>query len=93
MSDERVLAALTFRDDGTVGAIYTDEAADYLRDLSPDGAITTRRASDVEPAPDGRWSVRFRRWVCALGAPRSFGGFRLRRDALEAEVRQLEEVV
>lgn len=93
MEGERVLATLTFRDDGAVGAIYSDEAAEYLRDLSPDGTIRTRRASDVEPGADGRWRVRFRRWVRELGAPRGLGGFRWRREALEAEVRRLDEVV
>lgn len=87
---ERVLGALTFLDDGTVGAIYTDEAAEYLRDLSPTGSVEVRRASDVEPAGDG-WVAAMRVWV--PGGAVALPAAATRAEALAAEARYLESVL
>ena len=58
-----MVGALTFNDDGTVGAIYSDEIAGYLEDLSPDGQVEIKRASDVEPVDGGGWRASIRPWV------------------------------
>jgi len=84
------LGALVFNDDGTVGAIYTDTVAGYLRDLSPSGHVEVLRASDVEPE-DGGWAARIRSWV--PGGEVTLPVTEHRTAALAAEVRYLEEVL
>ena len=55
-------------------------------DLAALGALSVRRASHVEPGPEGAW------WadLAPLGGPR-LGPFRLRSEALRAEADWLDE--
>lgn len=86
------LGVLTFEDDGTAGAIYTDEIAEYLRDLSPDGTINVQRASEVEPTPDGQgWVATMRPWV--PGGAVELPARPTRAEALAAEVQYLYMVL
>lgn len=78
---------ITFEDDGTASAIYSDLLAPYLRDL---GHVQTTRASDVEPEGDG-WGVQIRAWV--PGGARRIGPFATREAALVAEVAYLRAVL
>lgn len=74
---------LTIEPDGTVKTIYTDELADYFAET---GAKITR-ASSVEPC-EGGWSVDL---SPTTKYPLTLGPFRYRKDALDAEVKWLEE--
>ena len=78
---------LTFYDDGTAGALYSDDLAPLLHVLGP---VTTVRASDVEPDGLG-WSASVRAWV--PGGAVTLGPFRTRGEALAAEVAHLEVVL
>lgn len=74
------MATLTFaaESDGSLLAIYNDE----LADLMDEGSATVTRASHVEPNPNGAG------WIADM-APLSgpvLGPFRLRQEALDAEV-------
>ena len=64
------------RPDGTLEFIYADE----LRPLFEAGELAIRRASHVEPTPDGRWHVD----LAPVGGA-VLGPFNLREQALEAE--------
>jgi hypothetical protein len=65
---------------GQVRALYTDDL-----DLATLGRPVIRRASHVEPGPDGRWSADLR----PVGGP-VLGPFDRRSQALEAEQDWLE---
>jgi hypothetical protein len=68
--------------DGSVQAIYSDALVDVLDAL---GAVRVQRASHVEPDGHGGWAAD----MSPVGGP-VLGPFRLRRDALAAEVAWLE---
>ena len=55
-------------------------------DLHAFGSLTIRRASHVEPTADGQWTAD----LSPLGGP-VLGPFKLRRDALAAEERWIED--
>lgn len=63
--------------DGTVAGIYCDELADLL----DEGNAAIRRASTVEPGPGG--------WYAEIFDGPTLGPYRLRQEALDAEVRWL----
>ena len=77
------VSTILFDPDGTARAIYSDEAAPVMEAI---GTVTTRRASHVEPLPGGGWGAD----LGPVGGP-VLGAYRTRREALEAEVRWLEE--
>jgi hypothetical protein len=62
---------------GAVRFVYDDTLVELLEA----GDATVRRASHVEPTADGRWSAD----LSPVGGP-ELGPFRLRREALDAEV-------
>jgi len=62
---------------GTISAIYDDRLADFL---AP-GETTIKRASHVEPHPDGGWLAD----MSPSGDNVVLGPFRLREEALNAE--------
>jgi hypothetical protein len=66
---------------GTVQCLYGEEI-----DLAALGRLSIRRASHVEPDQDGQWLAD----LGPVGGP-MLGPFRLRRQALEAEQRWLEQ--
>jgi hypothetical protein len=66
---------------GTVQAIY-DEAID----LATLGRLSIRRASHVEPTPEGRWQAD----LTPIGGP-VLGEYDRRSEALEAERAWLEQ--
>ncbi len=67
--------------DGTMRMIYDDS----LVDLFGQGQVMIRRASWVEPHPDGGWTAD----MAPSGGP-VLGRFRLREEALRAEKAWLE---
>ncbi len=67
--------------DGTMRMIYDDA----LVDLLGQGHVTIRRASFVEPHPDGGWFAD----MAPSGGP-ILGPYRLREEALRAEMAWLE---
>lgn len=69
---------------GRLTFIYNDDLFEALKDV---GTATTRRASDVEPAPGG-WTADMKR----VGGPK-LGPFPLRSIALAEEVTYLEGVL
>jgi hypothetical protein len=73
--------------DGRIRAIYDDA----LAELFAQGETTIRRASNVEPHPDGGWLAD----MSPSGGPILYGpdgkGFPLRQAALDAERAWLEE--
>jgi hypothetical protein len=75
---------ITIAPDGTCRLIYSDD----LLDLLDEGRSEVRRASEVEPGPDGLWQADLTR----SGGP-VLRGFRRRADALAAEVAWLNENV
>ena len=64
---------------GSITAIYDDVHAD----LMTKGKAQVRRASNVEPAPQGGWTA-------TMTDGTVLGPYRLRKDALDAEVAYLE---
>lgn len=64
--------------------VYSDEAAEITREAGM--ALTTRRASHVEPTPNGQWNVD----LTPVGGPCTLGLYDRREDALEAEHEWLE---
>jgi hypothetical protein len=66
---------------GDVHCLY-----DESLDLSALGRLTIRRASHVEPTAAGQWTAD----LSPIGGP-VLGPFRLRSDALTAEVRWIED--
>lgn len=64
---------------GTVTTIYSDE----LAPLIAKGRATITRASAVEPAPNGGWTA-------TMNDGTVLGPYRLRSEALTAEVAYLE---
>ncbi len=68
--------------DGVITAIYSDDLADLLAEASQ---VTIRRASFVEPHPSGGWFAD----MAPSGGP-VLGRFRLREEALRAEMAWLE---
>lgn len=66
---------------GVIRFIYRDD----LAELIDHGPATTRRASHVEPAAGGGWSAD----LAPSGGP-VLGPFRLRADALAAELAWLD---
>lgn len=74
-------AVLQIRPDGTIRYIYNDA----LRGLMDQGVSEVKRASDVEPTADGKWTADLTR----VGGP-VLGPFEKRQDALDAEVAWLE---
>jgi hypothetical protein len=73
---------LTIDIDGTVRFVYSDSLVEYL-DL---GKSTVVRASHVEPNADGLWIAD----LGPSGGPQ-LGPFRLRQEALDAELEWLHE--
>lgn len=66
--------------DGIMTFIYSDENVDLLKE----GESTIERVSNVEPVPGG-WKA----YMLEDGAV--LGPFKLRSEALEAEIKYLEE--
>lgn len=66
---------------GRVQAVYADDLLPVLETL---GRPTVRRASHVEPGPDGGWLAD----LTPVAGP-VLGPFRLREDALAAELKWL----
>jgi len=77
------MTVLLFAPNGTGRFIHSDEAADVARAV---GSITVRRASHVEPTPDGRWAADMS--PVRLGV--TLGPYDTRREALDAEREWLE---
>ena len=71
-------------DEGRLQFIYSDELA-FLLEL---GESTTKRASHVEPDGHGQWTAD----MAPVGGP-VLGPFKLRQEALDAEVEWLTENV
>lgn len=71
---------LIFDIDGTTRAIYCEEIP-----LAAIGELTIRRASHVEPTPDGRWLAD----LSPVSGP-TLGPYARRSDALVAELDWLE---
>ena len=76
--------------DGTIVSIYSDA----LAELIDQGTAQITRASMVEPAPSGNWladmSPVIRQYGLECDNP-ILGPFRLRSDALKAEIDFLEQ--
>lgn len=72
-------------DDGTLRCIYDDELSDVLHDL---GNVKIQRASYVEPNDNGLWIAD----LSPVNGPK-LGPFKLRSEALQAEMRWLMENV
>ena len=68
---------------GKARGIYTDALRDVYEAL---GSMTVRRASHVEPGEDGLWYAD----LSPVNGP-VLGPFRLRQEALEAEVAALRD--
>lgn len=69
---------------GDLKYIYSDE----LRPLHSLGEVEIKRASSVEPQPDGTWGFD----MTPMGRPDvKVAGFTKRADALSAEVKWIEE--
>ena len=75
---------MTIDQSGRITAIYDDALAALL----DEGRAGVRRASAVEPAPGGGWQAD----LAAVNGP-VLSGFRLRSEALAAEVSWLERNV
>jgi hypothetical protein len=75
---------LTVKPDGTIAAIHNDA----LVDLYDEGKATVERASHVEPSYDGG-QVTWMADLSPVNGPK-LGPYRLRSDALQAEVEWLE---
>lgn len=73
---------------GNVRAIYSDDRVGLLAELAQQlgSEPVTRRASHVEPATDGGWTAD----MSPSGGP-VLTGFRLRSEALAAEIEWLRE--
>jgi hypothetical protein len=71
---------LVIAPDGRVEAVYDERI-----DLTELGRVQVRRASHVEPGPDGRWSAD----LSPVGGP-VLGPFPRRSEALAAELDWLE---
>lgn len=69
-------------DSGALIFIY-DDSLEFLKTL---GNFSIKRASHVEPTEDGRWTAEMLDGTV-------LGPFDLRKDALEAEVEYLKEVL
>ena len=67
--------------DGTVSFIYSDED----RDLFEEGAVSISRVSSVEPIGEKG------EWLATMIDGAILGPFKLRQDALEAEVKYIKE--
>ncbi len=70
---------LAINPDGTIVMIYNDDN----RELFEQGIVSITRVSSVEPNPDGSWSATMIDGVV-------LGPYKLRKDALDAEVKYLE---
>ena len=70
--------------DGVASMIYSDEHAEFLRT----GTTTVRRASHVEPAPQGGWTAD----MSPVDGP-VLGPYPLRQQALDAEVEYLKQLL
>jgi len=71
---------LLIKADGEITAIYSDALAEFFAE----GKAETTRASHVEPSPDGGWTA-------AMVDGPTLGPFRLRSEALAAEMAYLEQ--
>ena len=71
---------LTVSPEGTVTCVYTEAL-----DLDAFGPCDIRRASNVEPSPDG--------WQAQIEDGKTLGPFPKRSQAIRAEVRYIEENV
>lgn len=67
---------------GKVTAIYSDEHADLIAKAK---TATVRRASHVEPAPNSAG------WTATMNDGTVLGPYRLRSEALDAEVQYLDK--
>ncbi|MFV1967367.1 MAG: hypothetical protein ACC628_18210 [Pirellulaceae bacterium] len=76
------MSTLTVTTEGTIRFTYDDDMAD-MRAL---GKCQIKRASHVEPTPDGHWTAD----MAPSGGP-VLGPFNLRGDALSAEREWLED--
>jgi hypothetical protein len=77
MTDQTI--ELLIRPSGNVKMIYTESLDGQLF-----GQVTIRRASHVEPGPDGQWTAD----LSPVGGP-VLGPFAFRSQALDAEVEWL----
>lgn len=66
--------------DGTINMIYDDSS----RELMDNGKLSITRVSNVEPNEKGEW-------LATLSNGVILGPYRLRTDALDAEVKYIEE--
>jgi hypothetical protein len=78
------MSKILVKPDGTLVFIYSDALAPLL----DEGKATVKRASHVEPHPDGGWTADMT--PHAKNGP-VFGPFALRQEALDAEVAWLEQ--
>mgnify|MGYP001562064851 FL=1 len=74
---------LRLNPDGSVVAVYGEEV-----DLALLGAVSIRRASHVEPNPDGTWSAD----LSPVSGP-VLGSFAKRSEALRAEIDWLDSAL
>ena len=72
---------ITFSGDGTAKTIYTEDI-----DFTLLGKVHHTRASHVEPNEKGEWTAD----LSPVGGPK-LGPFKLRSEALQSEIRWLEE--
>ena len=77
-----VIAEVIIDPNGTLRALYSDELSELLKE----GKATVKRASRVEPAPEGGWTAD----MSPVNGP-VLGPFELRSEALAAEVEYLRE--
>ena len=71
---------VTIDENGVVTMIYSDE----MRDLMDEGVAEIKRVSNVEPGPDGLWTADMLNGDI-------LGPYKYRQDALDAEIKYLEE--
>ena len=72
--------------DGTVRGLYSDDIPYDVLGASL-GGLEIRRASRVEPTPDGQWTAD----MSPCGGDVELGPFPKRQQALDAEVEWLKE--
>lgn len=76
------MSTIIFNESGDLRLIYDDDLVALVKPL---GTVTVRRASHVEPAPDGEWAAD----LSPVKGP-LLGPFTTRKEALAAEVAWLK---